>query len=136
MSFFDKLDKIKKGKDSRIEEKPKKEKPKDSIIEKPKSVSAETQKKRKRESIIIRKWKLEDFGNLLAKFIYEGLEAGLLQIIKNSQKRGVRLSEILTILPIPKRKVYEAIDSLLEKGLIYRDKNGYYHYKRRVDRND
>ena len=129
MSFFDKLDKIKKGKDSRIEEKPKKEKPKDSIIEKPKSVSAETQKKRKRESIIIRKWKLEDFGNLLAKFIYEGLEAGLLQIIKNSQKRGVRLSEILTILPIPKRKVYEAIDSLLEKGLIYRDKNSYYHYQ-------
>lgn len=129
MSFFDKIEEIKKSKSSRLEEKPKKKKPKDSIIEKPKSVSTETQKKRKRLSIIIREWKLEDFGNLLAKFIYEGFESGLLEIIKNSQKRGVRPSEILTILPIPKRKVYEAIDNLLEKGLIYRDKNGYYHYQ-------
>lgn len=115
MSFFDKLDKIRKSETSRLEEKPKTEKPKISRIEKPKK--------------IIRKWTIFDFSSLIATFIFEGFESGILEIVKNSQKRGIRISEVLTVLPIPPERVKHAFKLLELRGKIYKDKNSYYHYK-------
>lgn len=87
--------------------------------------------KKKKRAKVSRDWRFDDFLRLIGKFMYEGIEAGLLEIIKNSKDRGIRPSEILTVLPIPRDKFDLALAYLEGRGLIYKDKNGYYHYKGR-----